>query len=262
MADRALILGGRLLPSVEGAGRDVRRPIHARVTRFRAQVVVRHLDHFIGVDRLHTAAFIGRDRHVHPALHAHLRRGPRLDDLHAARVRLLREILRRRPILLEGRAFGVGDHRVGVRLPRIGALPQSVPVVLHLLHEVHGVQAADRSVLGPSGPIGEVTEGALADGGLLSDSNDIGRGSVAILGKPVHRFLESPELAARERASGPRNPHNGVVISRQGRRRWRRTRHRRRVRPFREAGWNGTGWCRRTLLRHDGCPEDHACDCE
>ena len=78
MARGALSLGGHLFASIQRARRNVSGPPHTRVAGFRAEVVVWHLDDLVGLDRLHAAAFAGRDGHVHPALHPHLR--PVLDS--------------------------------------------------------------------------------------------------------------------------------------------------------------------------------------
>ena len=73
MARGALSLGGHLFTSIQRSRRNVSRPPHTRVARFRAEIVVRHLDNLVGLDRLHPAAFASRNGHVHPALHAHFR---------------------------------------------------------------------------------------------------------------------------------------------------------------------------------------------
>jgi hypothetical protein len=261
VARRTLILRRELLAAGERARQHVRRPRHPRVTRFGPQIVVRDLDDLARGNRHLRAALVRRHGHVHAALQPHLRRRLRFHDLDAARVRLLREILRGGQILFARRQLGETDHDVGVRLPRIGAFPQPVPEILHLLHEVGGVIGADRRVLGPTRAVGEVAQRALAHVGL-PEAGDVGNGPVPILGVPIHRFLLRPQLPARERFGRAGDRHVRGVVGRQRRRwRWSAGRRRRRIRPVGKPCRNrrarsGGG----LLLRQHGCPENHAGD--
>ena len=72
------------------------------------------------------------------------------------------EVFRRQPHLLVGHHLRQLDHRVRVRLARVGRSPQAVPEVLKLPHEVRDRQPGRRRVLGTSFAVGKMARAASA----------------------------------------------------------------------------------------------------
>src|SRR5262245_8595915 len=261
VADTALILDHELLPLLQGADRRVHGPPHARVTCFRAQVVVWHF-HEVIADRFGAATLARRDWHVHSALEAYFGGRTRFDHLDTLRIRLSGEILRSGLEFLGRCRLGVRNHHVRVRLAGIGAASKAVLEILHLLQEVRRVQPVDWSVLGPPCSICEMAQTA-GEHALLAVPDDRRLVTAAISGMPVGDLTATDaQCPTRHGAIASGDADHRVVIGRQSR--WRRRRPcrgRRGVRPLGETRWHGCSGCWGTLLRHDHCPpEDDRCN--
>ena len=85
-----------------------------------------------------------------------------LDDACPRRVLDGGKVLRRGLFLLVGHPLGQVDHRVGVRLARIGGVSQAVSEILNLAHEVRDGQSAGRRVFRPALTVRQMARAAAA----------------------------------------------------------------------------------------------------
>ncbi len=135
-----------------------------------------------------------------------LRHQVRLDHADPRRPLHRGEVLRRRLHLLVGHRLRQFDHRVGVRLSRIGGVSQAVSKVVDLADEVGDGERRRRGIFRTSLPVRQVTRAASArrvaqPSGTVRD--DVGHRRV-IAGKPVDHVLTVADVHERVRRAAAR----------------------------------------------------------
>lgn len=198
---------------------------------------------------------------MHSSLETHLRGGACFDDLDAFRIGLGGEVLGGGPHLFSRRRFGERDHEIRIRLPRIGASPEAILEVLHLLDEILDVQPIDGCVLRASRSIGEMAETA-GTHRLSATPNNLRQLPAAIFGIPIGNFLPRSQRPSCHGALCAGDADDDIVVVRQsGRRAWRIRRRRRSVRPVGQSRRHRRGRRLRVLPEdsraiQEGCRKD------